>query len=169
MVRNNQDNDLNGNKLTNLDSITVNRNPSSDNDLTNKKNIDDGLDKNTIVRFNQKLENYLEVSVGNDTYNLAKYDKIQITDTTIIRAGNTGGYLVPYRKIICNNKNNSGKISNFFKSTNTNSPTGEARATSLPPIGNAFMYIEISGNINGNNVYVNLERIDVIQISNITF
>ena len=31
LVKNNQDNDLNYNKLTILDSITVNRNPSSDN------------------------------------------------------------------------------------------------------------------------------------------
>ena len=72
LVKNNQDNDLNDNKLTNSDSIQVNRNPISDNELTNKKYIDDELDKNTIVRFNQTLQNYLKVSVGNDTYNLAK-------------------------------------------------------------------------------------------------
>ena len=28
------------------------------------------LDKNTVLRFNQTLQNYLKVSVGNDTYNL---------------------------------------------------------------------------------------------------
>ena len=38
LVKNNQDNDLNDNKLTNLDSISVNREPNSDNDLA-KKNI----------------------------------------------------------------------------------------------------------------------------------
>ena len=37
LVRNNQDNDLNDKKITNLDSITVNRIPSLDNELTNKK------------------------------------------------------------------------------------------------------------------------------------
>ena len=38
LVKNNQDNDLNDKKLRNLDSITVNRNPSSDNEVA-KKNI----------------------------------------------------------------------------------------------------------------------------------
>ena len=52
LLKNNQDNDLNDNKLTNLDSITVNRNPSSDNDLSKKKYVDDDIDKNKIVRFN---------------------------------------------------------------------------------------------------------------------
>ena len=96
MVKNNQDNDFNDNKLTNIDSITVNRNPTSDNELTNKKYIDNELDKNTILRFNQTLQNYLKVSVGNDTYNLTKYNKIQLTDTRVLKAGNNGGYLLPY-------------------------------------------------------------------------
>ena len=43
-------------------------------------------------------------------------------------------------------------------------------ATSLPPIGNSFIYIETSGNISGiDNIFVSWERIDIIQISNITF
>ena len=121
MVENNQDNDLNDNKLTNLDSVTVNRNPSSDNELANKKYIDDSIEKSTILRFNQTLENYLQVSVGNDTYNLTKYDKIQLTDTTVMKAPNSGGYLLPYWKIVCNDKNNNGKIEIFIKSTKTNS------------------------------------------------
>ena len=37
LVKNNQNNDLNDKKLTNLDSITVNRNPSLDKDLAKKK------------------------------------------------------------------------------------------------------------------------------------
>ena len=37
IVKNNQDNDLNANKLTNLYSITINRNPTSDNEVSNKK------------------------------------------------------------------------------------------------------------------------------------
>ena len=45
MVKNNQDNDFNDNKLTNIDSITVNRNPTSDNEVANKKYIDNELDK----------------------------------------------------------------------------------------------------------------------------
>ena len=56
-----------------------------------------------------------------------------------------------------------------MKSTKTNSPTGDSGATSLPPIGNSFMYIEISSNNQGNNVFVSFERTVVIQISNITF
>ena len=82
--------------------------------------IDDELDKNTIVRFSQTLQNYLKFSVGNDTYNLTKYDKIQITDITTMKAGNTGGFLPPYWKILCNHKNKNGKIQNFIKSTKTN-------------------------------------------------
>ena len=35
------------------------------------------------LRFDQTLENYLEVSVGNDIYNLTKYGKIQITVSTL--------------------------------------------------------------------------------------
>ena len=168
-VKNSQDNDLNDNKLTNINSITINNNPSDDNHVSNKKYIDDELDKSTIVRFNQTLENYLKVSVGNDTYNLTKYDKIQLTDITTIKNGNTGGYLLPYWRIVCNDKNNNGKIHNFIKSTITNSPTGKSGAMNIPPIGNAFMYIETSGNNNGENVFCSFERTDIIQITNITF
>ena len=67
LVKNNQDNDLKDNKLLNLDSVSVNRKPSSDNELASKKYIYDELDKNTVLRFNQTLQNYLKVSVGNDT------------------------------------------------------------------------------------------------------
>ena len=169
MVKNNKNNNLNDNKITNLDFLTVNRNPISDNELSNKKYVENELDKNTIVRFNQTLQNYLKISVRNDIYSLTKYDKIPITDTSIIKAPNTGGYLLPYWKIICNDVNNNGKITNFIKSTKTNSPTGSSGATSLPPIGSAFMYIETSSGNNGENVFVSFERTDIIQITNITF
>ena len=86
-----------------------------------------------------------------------------------MKAGKTGGYLLPYRKIICNEKNYNGKIQNFIKSTKTNSPTGDSGATSLPPIGTAFMYIETSSGNHGNNVFCSFERTDIIQITNITF
>ena len=144
LVKNNQDNDFNDNKLININSITINNNPTDDNHVSNKKYIDDELNKNTIVRFNQTLQNNLKVSVGNDTYKLTKNDKIQLSDTTVIKNGNTGNAVLPYWKIICNDKNNNGKISNFIKSTITNSPTGQSGATQLPPIGNAFKYIETS-------------------------
>ena len=71
-----------------------------------------------------------------------------------MKAGNTGGYLLPYWKIICNDKNNNGKIQNFIKSTKTNSPTGYSGVTSLPPIGTSFIYIEKSSDNHGNNVSV---------------
>ena len=169
LVKNNQDNNLNDNKLTNINSITINNNPTDNDHVSNKKYVDDELDKNTLIRFNQTLMNYLKVSVGNDTYNLTKYDTIQLTDITVMKAGNTGIYLLPYWKIICNDKNNNGKISNFIKSTKTNSPTDYSGATSLPPIGTAFMYIETSGGNYGHNVFCSFEKTDFIQITNITF
>ena len=104
LVKNNQDNDFNDNKLKNIDSITVNGDPSSDSELSTKKYIDDQLDRNTIVRFMETLENYLKVSVGSVTYNLTENNKIQLTDTTTMKAGNTGGYFLPHWKIICNDK-----------------------------------------------------------------
>ena len=168
-VFNYQDNEYDNNKLTNLDSVTVNKNPSSDNDLSTKKYIDDELDKNTILRFNQTLENYLKVSVGNDACNLTKFDRIQITDKTIIKNSNTGGYLLHNLVIKCNDKNNSGKISNFIKSTKTSSPTGYSGATNLPPIGNSLMFTETSSNNHGNNIFVTFERTDNMQVSNINF
>ena len=115
LVKNNQDNDLNYNKLTNINSITIINNPTDDNHVSNKKNFDNELDKNTIVRFNLTLQIYLKVSVGIDTYNPTLYDKIQITDITTMKTGNSGGYLLPYWKIICNDKKNNGKIQNFKK------------------------------------------------------
>ena len=169
LVKNNQDNDLNDNKLTNIDSITVNRNPTSDNELSTKKYIDNELDKNTIVRFSQTLSNYLKVSVGNDIYHLTKYEKNHITDLTEMKAPNSGLYLLQKWKIVCKDKNNNAKINNFIKSTKTQSPTENSGATELPPIGNSFMYLESSGKNNGDNTYVKLIRTDIIQITNISF
>ena len=56
----------------------VNRNPISDNELANKEDVDDSIGDGNVLRFNQTLENYQKVSVGKDTYNLTKNDKIQI-------------------------------------------------------------------------------------------
>ena len=169
MVRNNQDNDLKDNKLTNINSITINNSPTDDNHVSNKKYVDNEPDINTIVRFNQTLQNYLKVSVGSDTYNLTKYNKIQLTGKTIIKYTNNGGYLFQNWNIRCSDKNNNSKIQNFLRSTKTNSPTGDSGATGLPPIGDSFMYVETSSNNYGNNVYVSFERTDIIQITNISF
>ena len=168
-VKNNQDNDFNDNKLTNINSITINNEPSEDKHVSNKKYVDDQLDKNTIVRFNQTLQNYLKVTVGNDIYHLTKYNKYYLTDITEMVAPNIGSSLLNRWIMECRDKNNHGKISNFIKSTRTNSPTGDSGADALPPIGRAFMYIETSGNNNGDYTYVRLIRTDIIQISNISF
>ena len=112
----------------------------------------------------------MKISVGNNTYNLTKYDKIQITDTTLIIYPNTGGYLLQNWVIKFNDKNISGKIQSFLRSTRTSSPTGNSGATSLPPIGSAFLYIEMSANNYGSdNIFCSFERIDIIQNTNINF
>ena len=82
---------------------------------------------------------------------------------------NSGGYLLQKWIIECKDKNNNGKISNFIKSTRTQSATGDSGATTLPPIGRGFMYFETSGNNSGSNTYIKLIRTDIIQISNISF
>ena len=169
-VFNDQDNEFDNNKLTNLDSVTINRNPSSDNEISNQKFVDDSIGEPTIVRFNQTLENYLKVSVGNDTYNLTKYNKIRIIDTTEIKFPILGTDLLQKWNFNCDNKNNNSKVGSFIKSTITDNPTGCSRAIKLPPVGSAFMYIETSSNNHGlERVFVSFERTDIIQISNITF
>ena len=170
MVKNNRDNDFNDNKLPNIGSITVNRNPTSYNEVTNEKYVDDSIGHGNVLRFNQTLGNYLKVSVGNDTYILTKFDKIQTTDTTEIKFPNIGSDLLQKWKIKCTNKNNHSKVGNFIKLTKTNSPRGSSGATSLPPIGNSFMYIEASSKNHGQEkIFVSFERIDIIQFSNIFF
>ena len=76
-VKSNQGNDFNDKNLSNIDSLTYNRKPSLDNEVTNKKYVNDTIEESTILRFNQTLENYLKVSVGNATYILTKHDEIQ--------------------------------------------------------------------------------------------
>ena len=51
LVKNNEIIDLSNIKLTNLDSNTVNWIPTSDNELGNKKYIDDELDKKNYSKF----------------------------------------------------------------------------------------------------------------------
>ena len=110
------------------------------------------------------------MTVGNDIYNLSNYNKRQLTDTTIIKYPNTGGYFFPGWRIFCNDKKNNGEIQDFIKSTKTNSPTGHSGATTLPPIGISFMYIETCSINSGNDgVFVSWERKDIIQITDITF
>ena len=58
-VFNDLDNEFGKIKLFNLGTSTVNRNPNLDEELANKKFIDDELYKKTVLRFNQTLQNYL--------------------------------------------------------------------------------------------------------------
>ena len=58
--------------------------------ILEQKNDDECIDKKTVLNFNQTLENFLKVSVGNDVYNLTKYEKIQITVITKNKTGNGG-------------------------------------------------------------------------------
>ena len=170
LVKNNQDNNFNDNKLTNLNSISINNNPIDDHHVSNKKYIDDELYKDTIVRINDDSnDRYLKVNINNSLYNLQIYNKKLLTDTTVIKNSISGGYLLPSWRIFCDDRNNNGKIQNFIRSTKINSTTANSGATVMPPIGDSFMYIETSGNNFGPNVYSSWEKTDITQISNITF
>ena len=100
---------------------------------------------------------------------MTKYDKIQIIDTTEIKFPNEGKYLLQKWIIIYSDINGKGKLNIIIKSTRTSSPTSHSGASSLPPIGTSFMYIETSSRGHGNIVFVSWERTDIIQISNISF
>ena len=63
------------------------------------------------------------------------------------------------------NKNNGPNLGISLKSTKTINPISHTRATTLPPIGSAFMYIETSSNNHGHErVFVSWERTDTIQV-----
>ena len=75
---------FNNNKLSSLGIVTVITDPSSDKELSHKKIVDDSIGEGTIVRFNQALQNYLKVSVGNDTHKLTKYDQYKLQKHLLI-------------------------------------------------------------------------------------
>ena len=116
------------------------------------------------------MENYIKVSVRNDTYNLTKDDKIQNIDTTETKVPNTGSDFLQKWYNKCNNKNNDSTVGNFIKSTKISSPTGQSGATILPPGGISFKYLETSSNNQvSDNIFISIERTHIIQIRNITF
>ena len=53
--------------------------------------VGDSIGGGSILRFNQTSRNYLKVSVVNTVYNLTKYNKQQINDTTITKYPKSGG------------------------------------------------------------------------------
>ena len=106
---------------------------------SHQKYVDDELNKNTIPRFYQTLQNYLNVSVANNVYNLTKYNRKQMIDTTNIRTRNSGGYLLPLWKIECKDEINAGEK---IRATKAKSPAPNSGSRRLPPIGDSFMYME---------------------------
>ena len=94
MVKKNGNNDFKDKKLTNIKSVSVNRNPSPDDEIVDKKYVDDSIGENTIFRFIQTIDNSLKASAWSVKNNPTKWDKIQTTDKTIIEFQNTGGYLL---------------------------------------------------------------------------
>ena len=56
-VFNDQDNEFEKSRLTNLKSITVNGNPTTDNEITNKKYHDNSLEVGTILKFRKSVQN----------------------------------------------------------------------------------------------------------------
>ena len=56
-----QDNDIDNYELIKLDSITVNRRPTTDNEFSKKNYVDDNIGIEAVVRFNAKGENYVNV------------------------------------------------------------------------------------------------------------
>ena len=116
------------------------------------------------------MSNYLKVSIGDDTYNQTKNQKLQIFDVTEISSPNIGYDLQPNWRIKSLHKNKGTRAGNLLKSTVTSSPTSCSGATILPPIGTAFMYIKTSSNTHGHErVFISWERTDIIEISNISF
>ena len=114
--------------------MTVTKNPSSDNELANKNYVDNSLGGGNILGNNQTLEIYLKVSVGDDLYNLKKYDKQEDVDTTVNNYPNSGVYLLQQWNIKGIEKNNSVSRQKLMKSTKRNSATGNSGATSLPQL-----------------------------------
>ena len=72
----------------------------------------------------------------------------------MIIIGNSGRYLLPYWKVVCEDRNDSGEITTVNRATNRSSPTPNSGATSLHLIGDCLMYIETSANKKGQNVFL---------------
>ena len=90
---------------------------------------------------------------------MTKYDKIQITDITDIRFPDIGHDLLQKLNSKCKHKNNQSRVNDFIKAIKSYSPTQNTSATTIPPIGTAFMYVETSSNNHGSDsIFVSFER-----------
>ena len=54
-VFNDQDNEFDNIRFTTFDGVTVNRNPTTDNEVSKKTYVDGSLGEGTIPRFNKAL------------------------------------------------------------------------------------------------------------------
>ena len=109
-VFNDQDIEFDNTKLTNLDSVTANRNASSENELSMKNFKGVETIEKTILRCNPTLKNYVMVCVGNDVLLkhdicLTKNDRGEIIDISFTEVPDSGGYLLQQWNIKCNDKN----------------------------------------------------------------
>ena len=85
-----------------LDFLQINYDPQIESHPVTRRYFDRMLDESTILRLNDNSnEKYLQARVNNVDYNLQIYNKTQITDTTIIQNGNTGGYVLQKWLIEC--------------------------------------------------------------------
>ena len=152
-VFNDRDIDFDKNMLTNLDIIIVIRHPTSVNELSKWKYVDDSIGEGS----DETQQNIIEVSVGKNVSNLTKSDREQILDTKNFETANAGGQLLPLWRKDCNDMNNAGKTPIFPRATGTNSPIRKSRSPRIPPIGVSFSYIETSGTKCGSNSFVSFE------------
>ena len=74
-VFNDQDSNFDKNKITDIGSVPLNRTPTSDNNLANKKSFDDSLGEDTILRFKKGLEKFSVISIGDSVYTFRKKTK----------------------------------------------------------------------------------------------
>ena len=62
---------MDDNKLTHSDRTTVNRNATTDNELSNEKSIDDELDENTFPGFYQALRSFFRQGWCLESYKIS--------------------------------------------------------------------------------------------------
>ena len=118
--------------LTNLNSVIVHREPCLYNELANKNNVDASIGNGNIIRFNQTLQVFVKVSVGNDIYNFTKYGRRQITDITNIKNPTHGGCISQQWIFGRNDKKGNCKTNSFIKSSISSTRTGSNSGTKLP-------------------------------------
>ena len=127
----------------NRDRISKNRGHNLDKELTTKKYVVDSMGKITVLKFNQTLEHYIEIYVGNFDYNLTEKLNVQYIDTTVFKVPNQRFELQESWNKRCDDRTNNGKVSILIKSK-ISSPRGKLEATFLRP-GLAIWYVETSG------------------------